>query len=115
MTLICVANQQKVWTLNHNGVENPREFDPSRHSDEFTAVEANSISPDSNKRSNFTFGAGRRVCPGYHVAQRGLFIAVSRMLWGFEFSRRRDESGKLIPIDRDALTAGLIVRPAPYV
>jgi hypothetical protein len=43
-----------------------------------------------------------------------LFVAISRMLWAFNFSRRRDASGNLIPIDRDALTQGLIVQPAPF-
>ncbi|PVH76700.1 putative cytochrome P450 [Cadophora sp. DSE1049] len=106
-----------VWALNNNDKnnENPRDFDPSRHSAEFTATESNSISPEATKRSNFTFGAGRRVCPGFHVAQRGLFIAISRMLWGFQFSRRKDASGEFIPIDRDAVTPGVIVQPAPFL
>ncbi|KAL5314325.1 hypothetical protein ACEPPN_018751 [Leptodophora sp. 'Broadleaf-Isolate-01'] len=105
-----------VWTLNNNDEtnENPRDFNPSRHSAEFTATESNSISPEATKRSNFTFGAGRRVCPGFHVAQRGLFIAISRMLWGFQFSRPKDASGEFIAIDRDAVTPGLIVQPAPF-
>lgn len=106
----------QVWTLNNNDEtnENPRDFNPSRHSAEFTATESNSISPEATKRSNFTFGAGRRVCPGFHVAQRGLFIAISRMLWGFQFSRPKDASGEFIAIDRDAVTPGLIVQPAPF-
>lgn len=63
---------------------------------------------------HFTFGAGRRVCPGFHIAERGLFIAISRLLWGFDFSRVKDADGNLIPIDRDAVTDGFIVKPEPY-
>jgi len=95
-------------------VERPREFDPTRYDAKVTGVESNAISQDSPKRFHFTFGAGRRVCPGFHVAERGLFIAISRMLWGFNFSHAKDINGNDIPIDRDAVTEGFIVRPEPY-
>jgi hypothetical protein len=36
------------------------------------------------------------------------------MLWGFNFDRVLDESGGYIPIDRDAVTDGFIVRPVPF-
>ena len=55
------------------------------------------------------------MCPGFHVAERGLFIAASRLLWGFSFSHALDQSGQIIPIDRDAMTDGFIVRPEPYL
>lgn len=103
-----------MWSLNHNTFENAREFDPSRHSPESTLIESNAISPDSLKRPHFTFGAGRRVCPGFHVAERGLFIALSRMLWGFNMERGRDANGDVLPIDHDAVTDGFIVRPKPF-
>jgi cytochrome P450 len=100
--------------LNHSNIKEPREFNPLRYRSEDTAVEQNGISAESTKRYHFTFGAGRRVCPGYHVAQRGLFIAISRMIWGFKFSHRQDKAGKRIPIDHDALTKGVIVQPALF-
>jgi cytochrome P450 len=31
------------------------------------------------------FGFGRRICPGMHIAEDILFIAVSRLLWAFNF------------------------------
>ena len=72
------------------------------------------ISTNSLSRPHFTFGAGRRVCPGVHVAERGLFLAIARLLWGFEFHRVRDSTGQLCPIDRDAVSPGFIVRPAAF-
>ncbi|KAL4935969.1 hypothetical protein BDV06DRAFT_205916 [Aspergillus oleicola] len=105
-----------VWALNNSVArgKDPRAFDPSRHSEEATKNENYGIDADSAKRGHFTFGAGRRVCPGFHVAQRGLFIAASRLLWAFNFERACDEAGVPIPIEQDALTEGLIVRPVPY-
>lgn len=30
------------------------------------------------------FGAGRRICPGMIVAEREIWLAISRMLWAFD-------------------------------
>jgi cytochrome P450 len=30
------------------------------------------------------FGAGRRICPGMLVAEREIWLAISRMLWAFD-------------------------------
>ncbi|KAH7351469.1 putative cytochrome P450, partial [Pyrenochaeta sp. MPI-SDFR-AT-0127] len=98
-----------VWALNNANWDNPRVFDPSRHSPDMTALENHGINPNSVLRPHFTFGAGRRVCPGFHVAQRGLFMAISRMLWAFEFKRIDGEK-----IVQDAVTDGFIVRPVDY-
>jgi hypothetical protein len=48
------------------------------------------------------------------VAERNLFIAISRILWGFKLERARNADGSLKFIDRDAVTPGLIVRPQDF-
>ena len=104
----------QIWTLNHNFVDRPRDFDPLRHTADATSNEMYAINADSTKRPHFTFGAGRRVCPGFHVAERGLFIAIARMLWGFELHRARSADGQLEYINIDAVTPGFIVRPEAF-
>lgn len=89
-------------------------FDPKRHDAENTLNEMHAIDSDSPKRPHFTFGAGRRVCPGFHVAERGLFFAVSRLLWAFKFERGKDANGNIIPIEQDKVTSGMVVRPVDY-
>lgn len=32
------------------------------------------------------FGWGRRFCPGSYIAEASLFITLSRLLWGADFS-----------------------------
>ena len=32
------------------------------------------------------FGAGRRICPGMIVAEREIWLTISRMLWAFEMT-----------------------------
>ncbi|KAH8882222.1 cytochrome P450 [Thozetella sp. PMI_491] len=83
-----------VWALNNDPERypNPEVFDPTRWAlDEQTSAEAANNS-DVAKRDHFSFGAGRRVCPGMHIADRSLFLAISRLLWAFEFRRPLDKA-----------------------
>lgn len=43
-----------------------------------------------NNRDHFSFGAGRRVCPGYNLAENSLFILTARLLWAFDIKAPRD-------------------------
>ena len=43
-------------------------------------------SADASKRDHFTFGGGRRICPGMHLAEKSMFLGISRLLWGFNFA-----------------------------
>jgi hypothetical protein len=38
-------------------------------------------------------------CAGVHVAERSLFLVLSRLLWGFDIDLAKDKSGNDIPID----------------
>ncbi|KAH9481031.1 Cytochrome P450 monooxygenase virE [Psilocybe cubensis] len=42
-------------------------------------------------RDHWTFGAGRRICPGLPAAERELWLAISRLLWAFDFQALPDE------------------------
>ncbi|KAL6364137.1 hypothetical protein LRP88_02053 [Fusarium phalaenopsidis] len=103
-----------VWTLNHERFKESRAFNPMRQTGDTTLTENNAISQDSPRRLHFTFGAGRRVCPGFHVAERNLFLAISCILRGFTINPARDFGGAIVPINRDTVTPGLIVRPEDF-
>ncbi|KAG9247920.1 hypothetical protein BJ878DRAFT_490517, partial [Calycina marina] len=75
-----------------------------------TASEATS-NPDASKQDQFVFGAGRRVCQGMHITKRSLFLAISRLLWGFVFKKALNAEWKEITPDIEDLTKGLIVFP----
>jgi Cytochrome P450 len=40
--------------------------------------------PDPRERDHFSFGAGRRICPGIHLSENSLFITLARILWAFK-------------------------------
>jgi cytochrome P450 len=105
----------KVWTINNDPAKftNPREFDPLRFSED-SAMEGFSVTQNYKKRPHNTFGAGRRICPGSHVAERTLFVTMARLLWAFEFHPKLDQFGNAMPIHRDGMTDGMIVGPEPF-
>ena len=94
--------------------QDPYRFDPSRYiNDHQTAGEA-SKNPDPSKRDHFVFGAGRRICQGMHIAERSLFLGMSRMLWAFDFALAKDANGVELTPDQSKLKQGLFVMPEEF-
>lgn len=95
---------------------NPREFDPTRFENNLCTEFESATARDPAQRKNYIFGAGRRVCQGMHIAERSLFLAVTRLLWAFDFKPAVDErtgKAKAMP-DVDDLRGSLTVQPAPF-
>lgn len=103
-------------TIHHDEdrYPHPYRFDPERYiHDTQTAGEA-AKNADPSKRDHYVFGAGRRICQGMHVAERSLFLAMSRMLWAFNFNIVRHEHGATLIPDPSKLTQGLFVMPVDF-
>ncbi|CEL59386.1 O-methylsterigmatocystin oxidoreductase OS=Aspergillus flavus (strain ATCC 200026 / FGSC A1120 / NRRL 3357 / JCM 12722 / SRRC 167) GN=ordA PE=2 SV=1 [Rhizoctonia solani AG-1 IB] len=81
--LFCAA-----WTIHTNveRYEEPEIFRPERYLDHSMSMAESLAQGDPLKRDHFAFGAGRRVCPGIQKAEQDIFIAISRLLWAFDFS-----------------------------
>lgn len=62
----------------------PDQFKPERYLD-FTkrSIEYAAMA-DPYARDHFTFGAGRRICPGSRFAENSLTLALANMIWAFE-------------------------------
>ena len=68
------------WSIHRDPAvfPEPDEFRPERWLKEQTNGDGQwEPSTDKNLR-HFTFGFGRRVCPGQHVADRSVYITVRR-------------------------------------
>lgn len=50
--------------------------------DSLTSAQSSNLS-DPYKRDHWMFGAGRRICPGMMVAEREIWLAISRLIWAF--------------------------------
>lgn len=91
----------------------PRRFNPDRFANDPTTL-YQSANGEPVNRDNFNFGAGRRLCQGIHIAERSLFLGMSRTLWGFNLSAPLDKQGNRIVPDINDLVGGITVRPATY-
>ncbi|KAF2225595.1 putative O-methylsterigmatocystin oxidoreductase [Elsinoe ampelina] len=95
---------------------NPQAFDPARYlayphkSGVYTAA------ADANTRDHFDFGAGRRICPGMHLAENSLFITIAKLIWAFEILPPLGANGKaeVVDVSDDAYEPGANTLPKPY-
>lgn len=63
-----------------------------RHNQKTTLFES-SHANEVAERGQYGFGAGRRMCPGMHVAEATLLRAIMGILWGFDIQRPRMRTG----------------------
>ncbi|KAH7912679.1 cytochrome P450 [Hygrophoropsis aurantiaca] len=80
---------------------NPDAFDPQRW-----------LNSDGQVRDDLkfpSFGFGRRICPGQHIANRSIFINAALLLWSFKITE--DPSA---PIDESGFVDGVIAHPKPF-
>lgn len=105
-----------VWGvhMDPNRHPDPRRFDPARYINDHQTAAESANNADASKRDHFLFGAGRRLCQGMHIAERSLFLAMSRLLWAFNFEKAQDANGVEIVPDAGELTEGLLVQPKAF-
>ncbi|KAF2764363.1 cytochrome P450 [Teratosphaeria nubilosa] len=105
-----------VWTINMDPkrAPDPRSFKPERYLHDELRLYDSAVNPDGSKRDQFTFGAGRRICPGIHVAERSLFLGVARILWALDIKPKEDADGKPILPDQSKFTQGFVCMPEEY-
>ncbi|KAI8169899.1 Cytochrome P450 monooxygenase yanC [Colletotrichum sp. SAR 10_70] len=105
-----------VWAINmdEDKFEDPRAFNPSRYKGDDQNSFESAMNGDPAKRDHYVFGAGRRLCQGMHIADRSLFLSISRLLWAFNLDRAVDDAGAEIVPDADNLIDGFLVQPRPF-
>ncbi|KAG6371545.1 cytochrome P450 [Boletus reticuloceps] len=80
---------------------NPDKFDPQRW-----------FGSDGGVRDDLkfpSFGFGRRICPGRHIANRSIFINTALLLWSFRITQDPNS-----PIDDTGFVDGVIAHPKPF-
>jgi cytochrome P450 len=105
-----------IWGLNHTSSHDSEaplsEFNPDRYANRTQLSPHYAASPDFASRDHYTYGAGRRICPGMHLAERSLSIAIAKLLWAFEF---KEKPGAPVDVDpRTGYTAGIVRAPTDF-
>ncbi|KAI5843189.1 cytochrome P450 [Tricharina praecox] len=70
--------------------ENADQYIPERYLGVNESAADLSTAADPNGRDHWTYGAGRRICPGIHVAERSLYINIVRFVWAFDLHKPVD-------------------------
>ncbi|VDC00549.1 unnamed protein product [Peniophora sp. CBMAI 1063] len=106
-TIVC-AN---VWELNRDPEAfgaNADDFNPERYLDEKGKLLPSPMGTKDD--GSYTFGFGRRICVGRHVANDSLFIDIATCLWAFSFVnfdvQKLDANGYI--------DEGTIIVPRPF-
>ncbi|KAK5126661.1 hypothetical protein LTR85_009595 [Meristemomyces frigidus] len=93
------------WGLQHDPERfaNPDAFDPD-HFAGSTTLATELANGSWEKRDHYGYGTGRRFCPGAHLAERNLFLAMAKLLWAFEIGPGKDGNGNAMQPDLDPRT-----------
>ncbi|KAK7057918.1 cytochrome P450 [Favolaschia claudopus] len=105
-----------IWGMNHDPAiygEDAEAFRPERHLTEDGILA--SAPKDTKDESHCSYGFGKRICVGRHVANRSLFIEMATILWIFNILPSKDHNGNpMLPDARPTRGDSLNLRPAPF-
>ncbi|GKZ24636.1 hypothetical protein AbraIFM66951_011906 [Aspergillus brasiliensis] len=89
------------WGMHHDEKRfpNPDTFDPDRYKGQTMLAPELAASADYESRDHYGYGSGRRICPGIHLAERNLFLAIAKLIWAFSIEPGLNESGQPIEYD----------------
>ncbi|KAH0522152.1 hypothetical protein TsFJ059_006050 [Trichoderma semiorbis] len=100
------------WALSrdHERYQDPDTFAPERFLgddiDSYTSAKLG----DYLKRDHISYGWGRRLCQGIHLAENSLYMQVSRVLWAFDVATIPGEP----PLNIHEKDDGFIKKPKPF-
>ncbi|KAF8904842.1 cytochrome P450 [Mucidula mucida] len=111
---IVMAN---IWGMNMDSAiygQDAADFNPGRHiTPDGNLAKALADTKDGNR--HLTFGFGRRLCVGRHVATNSLFIDIACILWALNVDVPKDAEGKrMVPDSLKYFSEGLVLRPLPF-
>ncbi|PYH92658.1 cytochrome P450 [Aspergillus ellipticus CBS 707.79] len=118
--LACVLHPSKIQTAQHEidrvvGMRLPS-FDDASRLPHVNAL-INEFKPErwleSPDLPSYSFGLGRRFCPGKHLAQGTLFITISRLLWAYNITHA-SRGGHKVEVDPWVMVQGLAAPPLPF-
>ncbi|KAK0470097.1 cytochrome P450 [Desarmillaria tabescens] len=86
----------------------PESFIPQRY------IDGTSLGDVPEDPRELVFGFGRRRCPGEHLANRTIFIALAQITALFDISPRKDSSGLSCPPLAEFTSGDAVRHPKPF-
>lgn len=96
--------------------EEPEAFRPERYLNHRLKAGAYAAHSDPYERDHFTFGAGRRICPGLHLAENSMYIVTAKLLWAFEIRppMGANNEEEAMDVSDQAYEPGVNTLPKPF-
>lgn len=105
------------WAMHHmeSQYKGHDDFNPDRYLDHPKLANDYAGSPDIDRRDHFGYGAGRRICPGIHLAERNMWRIAAKLLWAFDFAQPVDDAtGEVVQLDTEAYDNGILMMPREF-
>ncbi|KAK2007388.1 cytochrome P450 2D18 [Colletotrichum eremochloae] len=107
------------YGLNHqpDSFSEPEAYNPDRYLPVAHKLASElAASPNYSERDHYSYGAGRRLCPGVHMAERTQWRLIAQILWAFRIERAIGEDGTVIEPDTSyaAYDDGFLSSPKEY-
>ncbi|EOD46637.1 putative cytochrome p450 protein [Neofusicoccum parvum UCRNP2] len=106
------------YAIHHDAAryKDPEVFRPERYLGHPHKSGVYAAAADPYERDHFSFGAGRRICSGMHLAENSLFITLAKILWAYEIAPLIGPDGKPEQVDLsdDGFEPGVNTLPKPY-
>lgn len=97
-----------------NRYPDPDTFNPDRFINHTLSAAASANSSDVSKRDHWSYGSGKRICPGLHLAERNLWNLVSRIIHTFDIEPIAGADGKPKIPKLEDYHFGLILLPPDF-
>ncbi|THH30755.1 hypothetical protein EUX98_g3424 [Antrodiella citrinella] len=109
---VCIPN---IWAINRDPDlwgPDADHFVPDRHIGPDGKLAPSFL--DTKEEGHVTFGFGRRICVGRHLARNSLFLMMAYLLWMFKIKPPVGPDGKEIVCTDDGVDLGLVVRAQEF-
>ncbi|PKS08486.1 hypothetical protein jhhlp_004869 [Lomentospora prolificans] len=100
-----------VWGIQRNEEEynDPEAFQPERYILHPLGLRPG-IEASPGRKATYTFGAGRRICPGEQFAENSVILMLSKLLWAYQIVAP-EQLNIAVEI---GFTTGLVLAPKPF-
>ncbi|KAK4545451.1 hypothetical protein LTR36_002801 [Oleoguttula mirabilis] len=104
------ANQ---WAIHREEAlyPDPETFKPDRWLEPKYPTYREPLTQYPNLQNYSSFGFGRRICPGMHIAERSLNILVARIAWACDIKKKTGSDGKQVEVPLYDYVSGFNVQP----
>ncbi|KAJ6025148.1 cytochrome P450 [Penicillium canescens] len=111
------------WAIHHDPelYDCPDDFVPERYEHNPLGFKSDIEEVTDGIRKTYGFGAGRRICPGFHLAENSLHINVAKVLWAFDIRAGTDPTtGRPLQAEEVNVdiatqwTDGFLIAPKPF-